>query len=80
MRVQPSHAVQSAPACITYSRDVPQFLSLTLDCCAAAGNQTNLAHLKMAANMLSGTIPSTLCTLGALETLNMSANSLTGVL
>ena len=53
-------------------------MSLIIDCGAAAGNQTNLAHLKLAANMLSGTIPSTLCTLGALETLNMSANSLTG--
>ena len=47
-------------------------------CAVAAGNQTNLAHLRLATNQLSGSIPSTLCTLSALETLNMSTNSLTG--
>ena len=51
---------------------------LIFSTCTAAGNQTNLANLNLASNVLSGSIPSTLCTLSALETLNMSANDFTG--
>ena len=47
---------------------------------AAAGNRSSLLDLKLANNMLSGSIPSAMCTLANLTSLNMSSNQLSGAL
>lgn len=47
---------------------------------AAASNQTSVLDLELANNMLSGSIPTALCTLANLTSLNVSSNQLSGAL